>query len=66
MSDRILGEEYYTPSELAEQLGVALITLATWRAQKKGPPYIRMGRGVHYSAESVRRWLKQIEIKTQA
>lgn len=65
MSDRILGG-YYTPTELAEELGVALSTLAMWRGKKKGPPFIRMGRDVRYSRDSVTKWLERIEIKTQA
>ena len=37
-----------TEAELANQLGRSVRTLKRWRAQRIGPPYIRLGREVRY------------------
>lgn len=63
-SERILAD-YITPEELAQELDKSLITLARWRQKKKGPPFIRAGRDVLYSRESVQAWLKRLETKPQ-
>jgi len=52
--------------EAARYLGVATQTLVNWRAQGKGPAYIRYARGIHYTkrdldkfVERSRYWPKQ-------
>ena len=52
-----LLEDYMTPAELAIELDLALQTLAHWRSQKKGPPYVKVGQQILYSRDGVRRWL---------
>ena len=38
-----------TPAQTAEFLGVTLHTLAEWRSQRRGPPYVKLeGRLVRY------------------
>lgn len=57
---------YMTPDELATQLDVALITLAKWRTQRKGPPFIKAGRNnVLYSRAAVSKWLENLATKPQ-
>lgn len=50
-----------TPVRLAEALGVAEVTLANWRAKKKGPAWVKVGREVRYRREAVERWLAEQE-----
>ena len=51
-SDHLLS----TP-QLAERLGVAEITLKTWRCRGEGPRFVRVGRCVRYRLVDVDRWL---------
>jgi len=45
------------PQDLADRLGVALITLRKWRQQGKGPRYIKLGhRTIRYRIEDVEEW----------
>lgn len=48
-------------SELAEELGRSVRTLQLWRAQRTGPPFIRLGSQILYRREAVREWLKLLE-----
>jgi hypothetical protein len=48
---------YMTPEELAAELDMAVITLATWRMWQEGPPYIKVGRKVFYSRTTVKEWI---------
>jgi hypothetical protein len=46
----------YTPElETAEELNVSVRTLRKWRQLRIGPPYIEVGRQIHYGDESRRR-----------
>lgn len=48
---------FYTEASLAEFLGLAPITLRTWRANVKGPKYIKVGRLIRYKRSDVETWL---------
>lgn len=50
-----------TVDELSEVLGVSEATLANWRAKKKGPAWVKVGRRVLYRREAVAEWLKRQE-----
>jgi hypothetical protein len=45
-----------TTQQLAQRLGLALITLQTWRAQGLGIPFIKVGRRVFYRLADVQRY----------
>jgi excisionase family DNA binding protein len=45
-----------TPEQAAEFTGLALDTLAQWRSQRKGPPYIKLGRAVRYRADDLEKY----------
>jgi excisionase family DNA binding protein len=60
-----IADDYYTPQQLARELEVGERTLARWRATRKGPPAIKVGRDVRYSRESVRKWLERLESRPQ-
>jgi len=49
--------EYLDDRALAARLGLARVTLQVWRAQGKGPPFLKLGRVVRYSWADVAAWL---------
>jgi len=51
-SDRLLDQ-----GELSTMLGVPVGTLEQWRARKRGPAFLRIGRHVRYDLAEVREWL---------
>jgi len=52
-----------TTDEAAEMLGLAKITLALWRRQKKGPPYIKIeGTTVRYKLKDLTKWLEKSRV----
>ena len=42
--------------DLCVMLGVRLQTLQTWRSNKVGPDYVKLGKSVFYRADDVREW----------
>lgn len=53
---------YLTTEEMAHELRVHRTTLAKWRMQRRGPPFVKMGNRVLYNVERFRDWLEQSEI----
>lgn len=53
---------YVRPAALAAELGVPRSTLDTWRAEGKGPQWVRLGdRVIAYRRSEVDRWLADRE-----
>lgn len=52
---------YLTSERLAEHLGVHPSTLVKWRMARSGPPYVRVGKRILYSQNSIENWLKANE-----
>ena len=52
--------------QLAQELEVSVDTLARWEVARTGPPCIRLGRRVYYRRETVREWLKSLEVRRGA
>ncbi len=46
-----------TPEETAKRIGAKASTLATWRCNRKGPPYLKLNNRVRYPQELVDEWL---------
>ncbi len=46
------------PEEVANLTGLSLETLAQWRSQKRGIPYLKVGRAVRYDAPDVQAYLE--------
>jgi excisionase family DNA binding protein len=46
-----------TPEQVADLTGLAIETLAQWRSQKRGIPYLKIGRAVRYDPADVQRYL---------
>jgi hypothetical protein len=54
----------YTPEpETAEELNVSVRTLRKWRQLRIGPPYVTVGRQIHYGDQSRAAWLKSREVQ---
>jgi len=49
--------ELIPSDETAEILRVKTATLPSWRCQKKGPAYVKVGRAVFYRRSDVAVWL---------
>lgn len=49
------------PAEAAAYLRVHVVTLAQWRLQKRGPPFVRVGHLVRYRRADVDEWLTKGE-----
>jgi excisionase family DNA binding protein len=49
-----------TPDEAAEWLSVSAETLAQWRSQRRGPPYVKLeGRLVRYRIVELEAYLEE-------
>ncbi len=46
-----------SPVELARALGLAEQTLATWRSDKTGPAFVKLGKSVFYRREDLKHWI---------
>jgi hypothetical protein len=54
-------QELITEAEYAAQRGVSLRTAQRERAQRIGPPFIRLGRKIFYRPAAIEEWLISIE-----
>lgn len=50
--------ELLTPEEVAAITGMSVETLAQWRSQKRGIPYLKIGRAVRYDPVDVQTYLE--------
>lgn len=48
-----MNPDLLTPEEVADLLRVPVERLAYWRKQKKGPPFVKVGRAVRYPRAGV-------------
>jgi excisionase family DNA binding protein len=54
-----------TPEDVAEQTGLSVDTLAQWRSQKKGIPYVKISRNcVRYRQSDLDGWLAERIVRT--
>ena len=47
-----------TTKEVADMTGLSQETLAQWRSQRRGIPYLKMGRAVRYDSADVQAYLE--------
>jgi len=57
--------ELLTPKEASDILRVSIHTLAKWRSIGRGPDYIKTGKRVKYSRDTVSDWITRRTIKTK-
>lgn len=50
------AEEWWTPKQTAQYLGLSPQTLARWRCEKHGPSFRKVGRLVRYDSRVVKEW----------
>jgi hypothetical protein len=60
---RFSRENLLRPEEVAAVLGSTPKTLANWRCEHRGPPFLKIGRQAFYPLDSLNRWLDQQEYK---
>ncbi len=46
-----------TANQLATEFHISIPTLARWRMEREGPPYVRVGRSIRYRRGDVEAWL---------
>ncbi len=51
-----------TPEDVAEITGLSLDTLAQWRSQRRGIPYLKTGRAVRYDPAEVQAYLEPCRV----
>ena len=51
--------------EAAKVLDMAIQTLRNWRSQRKGPPYIKLGRAVRYDPADIKKYLEGHKINPE-
>jgi hypothetical protein len=54
---------YIPEAEIAAELNMRPRTLRKWRAEGKGPPFIKIGRRVFYRDKSRDVWLRRQEVE---
>jgi predicted DNA-binding transcriptional regulator AlpA len=50
--------ELLSPTDLAALIGVDERTLTVWRAQCRGPDFVKLGRAVFYRRADVNAWIE--------
>lgn len=54
-------EELLAEKDAAQSIGQKPTTLRNWRALRRGPPNIKIGRKVYYRREALEQWLRSRE-----
>jgi len=49
--------------ELAIALGLAEQTLASWRSDKQGPDFVKLGKSVFYQRDDLAAWIKGCRVR---
>lgn len=52
--------------QAAQLLGLSPQTLRNWRTQRKGPPYVKLGRAIRYHLEDLRDYIASRRIVPEA
>lgn len=48
-----MSEQFLSEVELAARWGMSSKTLARWRCDRRGPPYVKLGKTVRYAMSDV-------------
>jgi excisionase family DNA binding protein len=57
-NDNEAPSEFLDERSLCALLAISSVTATKWRAQAKGPPFIKVGRLVRYRRSDVDAWLR--------
>ena len=55
---------WHTPETLAAVADLSLNTLVNWRAQGKGPAFVKSGKLIYYRKQDVIRWFESFQPST--
>jgi len=58
MMKELVDSKLLTASDVAALTGLSEETLAQWRSQRRGIPYLKVGRAVRYDAADVQAYLE--------
>lgn len=61
MNDIVQGI-WLTPEQTATQLSLSSRTLANWRAEGKGPTFVRLGRRIRYPRTEIERFVAKATV----
>ena len=53
-----MSRNLLSPKDVAQLTGLSIETLAQWRSQKRGIPYLKIGRAVRYDPAEVKLYLE--------
>lgn len=56
-----LLSDYFTATELAQELGLSVRTIYRWASERIGPPQTSIGQKVLYKRSSVIAWIESRE-----
>jgi hypothetical protein len=60
---RALLREYLDEQSTARELHVSVRALRAWRQQRRGPPWLKIGKSVFYKISAIEAWLGTLERK---
>ena len=56
-----------TPKDVSEITGLSIETLAQWRSQRRGPPYVKFSRNcVRYRQSDLDGWVLERIVRTES
>lgn len=64
-TETLTVEPFVTPTRVAEVFPVSEGTLANWRSQGGGPPFLKVGGRVGYRLSDVEAWLVEHTAQTR-
>ena len=65
-STQLLDKRFLTAEEVAHLTGLSIETLAQWRSQRRGIPYLKIGRIVRYDLADVQVYLEGCRVSVSA
>lgn len=61
-----LANRLLTPDEVAQMLGLSIDTLAQWRSQRRGIPFVKLSRSVvRYRQRDLEAWLDERIVRVE-
>jgi phage terminase Nu1 subunit (DNA packaging protein) len=65
-AESVSADRLLTPADVAELTGLSVETLAQWRSQKKGIPYVKISRNcVRYRLMHLQQWLLERTVRVE-
>ena len=55
--------QYITEIEVSNITGIAVQTLRNWRHERRGFPYVKVGRSIRYELDEIDEYMQERKIK---